>query len=237
MLKKNISRVVVSVIIPTRNEGDTIESVIRAIPLNELPPTQVFVVDGQSNDGTVQKARAAGAQVISELKPGYGGAILTGVKHAEGDVIVLVDGDGTYELKDIPKLVNPILKDEADMVIGSRFAGTIDEGAMTRTNRIGNRILTWIYTLLFSKHLTDTQSGLRAIKRSILDDLDRYTTDFTFLQTLIIEASRQKLRIVEVPTSYHVRKGKSKLSPLRDGSRILFVMIKHRFFRPKPNKH
>jgi len=188
-----------------------------------------MVIDGCSNDGTAERAKAAGAEVIAEEQSGYGGAVLTGLRYAKGNVIVLTDGDGTYSLQDIPKLIQPITEGQADIVIGSRFLGKMQDGAMPLVNRIGNRILTWIYNLLYNENITDTQSGLRAFKRELFKDLTKYNPDFTFLQTVLIEASKEGKRIAEIPTCYLPRKGDSKLNPLKDGYKILSVIIRSKF--------
>ena len=219
----------VSVIIPTLNEVEAIEEVVRSVPRSLSPPTQIMVIDGCSNDGTAERAKAAGAEVIAEEQSGYGGAVLTGLRYAKGNVIVLTDGDGTYSLQDIPKLIQPITEGQADIVIGSRFLGKMQDGAMPLVNRIGNRILTWIYNLLYNENITDTQSGLRAFKRELFKDLTKYNPDFTFLQTVLIEASKEGKRIAEIPTCYRPRKGNSKLNPLKDGYKILSVIIRSKF--------
>lgn len=228
-MQKPSQQFTVSVIIPTLNEAEAIEEVVRSVPRSLLPPTQIMVIDGGSNDGTARRARAAGAEVISEEKPGFGGAILTGLHHARGNIIALTDGDGTYNLQDLPKLIQPIMDGNADIVIGSRFLGKIRDGAMPLVNRIGNRILTWIYNLLYNENITDTQSGLRAFKRDLFKDLTKYNSDFTFHQTVLIKASKERKRITEIPTCYHPRKGESKLNPLKDGFKILSVIIRSKF--------
>jgi len=227
-MKEKPKPIKASVIIPTLNEADAIREVVAAVRA-VVPESEVLVVDCNSKDGTPEIARKAGAIVIDDPRPGYGRAILTGLERARGKVISVIDGDGTYEANDLPKTIIPILKGEADLVLASRLGGKILAGAMPRTNLIGNYLLTWIYNALYNQSVTDTQTGLRSIRREAFEKLDLDDTAITFLSNMLVSAARMKLRIMEIPTTYYVRKGHSKLHPLRDGGKIFRCIVKRWF--------
>lgn len=221
----------ISIIIPTLNEERAIGNVIKSIPFDNLPSTEVLVVDGISKDKTVSIARKSGAYVYIDPEPGYGQAIQTGLKYMKGKIVVAVDGDATYNIADIPKLVKPILKGEVDFVIGSRLAGKIHRGSMPKLNRIGNVVLTWIFNLLYRQRISDTQSGLWAIRKNVLEDLCVKEKGFGFITAMEIELAKKGYKISEIPSSFFRRAEgtKPKLDPLKDGLVILLVLIKERF--------
>lgn len=227
-MKRNSRRLKASIIIPTLNEADAIKEVVSAVR-GVVPESEVLVVDCSSEDGTPSIAREAGAIVIDDPRPGYGRAILTGLKRARGEVITIIDGDGSYEVDDIPKTIIPILKRESDLVMASRLGGKILPGAMPKMNLIGNYIITWIYNALYDQSLTDTQTGLRSIRREAFKSLDMDDTAITFLTNMLITSAKMKMSITEMPTTYYARKGHSKLHPLRDGGKIFWCLIKRWF--------
>jgi len=227
-MKRTTRPLKASIIIPTLNEADAIREVISAVR-RVVPESEVLVVDCSSKDGTPDIAREAGAIVIADPRPGYGRAILTGLKKARGEVITIIDGDGSYEGDDIPNTIIPILRRESDLVMASRLEGKILPGAMPRMNLIGNYILTWIYNALYDQSVTDTQTGLRSIRRRAFERLNMEDTAITFLTNMLITAAKMKMRIMEIPTTYYARKGHSKLHPLRDGWKIFWCLIKRWF--------
>jgi len=217
-----------SVIIPTLNEAEAIRGVVSAIR-KVVPESEVLVVDCSSEDGTPEIAREAGATVIDDPRPGYGRAILTGLKRAQGEVISVIDGDGSYEAEDLPKTILPVLEGKADLVLASRLGGEILPGAMPQINLLGNYLLTWIYNVLYHQSVTDTQTGLRSIRREAFERLNLEDTAITFLTNMLIESAKMNLRIEEIPTTYYARRGHSKLNPLRDGWKIFWCLIKKWF--------
>jgi glycosyltransferase involved in cell wall biosynthesis len=218
----------VSVILPSldeeRNIGECIIKIQKVFRDNAING-EIIVADS-SSDQTGIIAKSLGARVIRPEKSGYGNAYLTGFKHARGRFIVMGDADNTYDFLEIPNLLAPF-KDGADFVIGSRFKGTIHKGSMDGLHRyIGNPVLTWMLNFIFHTHYSDTHSGFRAITREALDRLPLTTGGMEFASEMLVMASKERLRIEEVPISYYPRLTPSKLHSFADGWRhIRFVLL------------
>jgi len=179
-----------------------------------------------SRDRTAEIAQALGARVIHPEKSGYGNAYLAGFAAARGRYIVIGDADDTYDFLEIPKLIAPF-RDDADFVIGSRFEGTLHPGSMTSLHRyIGNPLLTWMVNVVFHTKFSDTHSGFRAITREALDRLSLKTGGMEFASEMLVMASKEHLKVVEVPIDYYPRETPSKLHSFADGWRhIRFVLL------------
>jgi glycosyltransferase involved in cell wall biosynthesis len=193
---------------------------------------EVLVVDNSSTDNTAQEAEEAGARVIKESKRGYGNAYLRGFSEADGDILVMGDADGTYPFNEIPEFIQPILSGDADFVMGSRLKGDIKPGAMPALHKyIGNPFLTWVLNALFRTGISDAHCGMRAMTQEAKNKMNLHTGGMEFASEMVIEASRKKLRISEVPITYYPREGESKLSSFSDGWRHLRFMM---LYRPGP---
>ena len=220
----------VSVVIPCLNEEAAIEEVVRAARSGleaARVAGEVVVVDNASEDRSAELARAAGAVVVYEPRRGYGSAYLAGLSAARGRFAVMADADGTYPLELIPAFVEK-LRGGADMVIGSRFKGTIHPGAMPWPNRyIGNPILTGMLNLLFRSGVSDAHCGLRAIRRDVLPSLKLSATGMEFASEMVIKAGKRRLRVEEIPIDYRPRIGDSKLSRVGDAWRHVRFMLVH----------
>jgi glycosyltransferase involved in cell wall biosynthesis len=192
----------------------------------------VLVVDGRSVDGTDEIARSMGAKVIYQQGKGYGDALKTGFFHArkrlDADIIVMMDADYTYDPTDIPKLVKPILENQADFVLGNRFAG-MQQGAMTFVNRVGNNVLSLVAKLALGLNVYDTQSGMRAFRSTLLDQMNLVAVGMPFAMEMLAQAHYAEARIREVPVSYRPRVGRTKLNPIMDGGRILGITVRLMF--------
>lgn len=218
----------ITVIIPTLDEEYSIEKCIRTIQSvfqTHHIPAEIIVSDS-STDRTADIASSLGARVIRPEKKGYGAAYLAAFPHARGRYVVIGDGDDTYDFSQIPDLIEP-LRQGADMVIGSRFNGEIQPGAMTALHRyIGNPILTWMVNALFDAHFSDVHSGFRAIKKNALDRLSLKSPGMEFASEMMVRARQKGLIVKEVPITYSPRKTPSKLHSFADGWRhIRFVLL------------
>ncbi|MCX8170006.1 MAG: glycosyltransferase family 2 protein [Candidatus Methanomethyliaceae archaeon] len=219
----------VSVIIPTLNEEETIGICIEKVKqvFKKYGIRGEIIVSDNSSDNTPNIARSLGAIVITPDKKGYGYAYKYAFKHARGRYIVIGDGDDTYDFLEIPKLLEPLIRNEADLVIGSRFKGKIEKGAMPLHHKyIGNPLLTRFLNIFFKAGVSDAHSGFRAIKKDVLDKLELKTEGMEFASEMIIEACKKDLRIKEVPINYYRRKNKfTKLRSFQDGWRHLKFML------------
>lgn len=226
----------VSVVIPALNEEGIVGKTVEMVPLKKLHEagleTEIIVVDNASEDNTAKEATEAGATVIREEKRGYGNAYIRGFNEASGDIIVMGDADGTYPFDEMYEFIQPILNGEADFVMGSRLKGDIKKGAMPALHQyIGNPFLTWLLNVLFSTGISDAHCGMRAMTKDVWNKLQLKTSGMEFASEMVIEASRKKIKIVEVPITYYPRGGESKLSSFSDGWRhVRFMML----YRPGP---
>lgn len=216
----------VSVIIPTKNEEGSIAGVIDETKeaLDGIDH-EIVIVDA-SIDKTPLEAVRAGAKVVKQIgSGGVGEALIQGFYWARGECVVFFDGDGTYDPKDIHKVIEPLLNDEADLVNGNRFAN-MEKGAMTLNNRIGNVLLTWLGNMLFHTTIKDSQSGMKAFRRSLLLRVTLWERGFPFCSEILAEASKLSMRIREVGISYKKRVGKTKLNPATAGPSIFWASLK-----------
>jgi glycosyltransferase involved in cell wall biosynthesis len=218
---------IVSVVIPAFKEGKTIQKVIRDIKSSSSYNTQIIVVDGYSNDGTEEIVKEENVDFVTEPRVGYGRAIKTGIDHAKGGVVVIIDADDTYEACDINKLVKPLLKDEADVCLASRLGGTLLPGAMPSMNLFGNRMFTSMYNVIYGQNVSDTQTGFRALTKEAIDCLDLYSDGMGLSTVFLTEAAKRGMRITEFPTVYRPRNdhSKSKLNRFKAGWEILRILL------------
>ncbi len=205
-----IDQVLVSVIIPTFNEAENIAEVLASIPGDY--PTEILVVDGGSQDGTVEIALSAGARVIGEPRKGYGWACAAGLAAAQGEIVVFMDGDGADDPRYLPKLVSPILEGQAEMVLGGRLSRLSDPGAMPWHQRFGNGLAACLIYLLYHLPLSDL-SPFRAVRREVLLGLGMVEMTYGWPTEMIVKAAQSGWRVREVQVAYHPRRaGRSKIS-------------------------
>jgi len=215
----------ISVIIPTLNEEEAIGKVLKEIPRKDV--YEVIVVDS-STDGTPKIAESFGAKVVFEPRKGYGRALLSGVEKAKGDVVVYIDGDSTYDPKDIPRIAKPIVNGECDMVIGNRLSKKMHPGAMDLINRIGNALLSLIFSLVFLKKVDDTQCGLRAIRKQLLERISCNDYGMSYVTEQLIKLIKKGARVGNVKVAYRPRIGVTKLCKWTDGFTILKTIFRER---------
>jgi glycosyltransferase involved in cell wall biosynthesis len=211
----------VTVLVAAHNEAPVIGEVVRD-SLRATPSVEVVVVDDGSTDGTERAASDAGARVLRlPTKGGKGSAVRRGLSQVRGEVVVLIDGDGQDDPLEIPRLLEA-LRPGVDLVVGSRFIGRFEPGAITPINHLGNRFLTGVINGLFSVRLTDTQAGFKAVRADSLRGLNLSADRFDIEVDLLLRILRAGGRVVEVPVRRAPRQhGASRLNSLLDGARIL----------------
>ena len=194
----------VALIIPVLNEADTIADVVRAVPRDIVD--EVIVVDGGSTDETLARARAAGARVLVEPRSGYGAACLAGVGATERPVVAFIDGDGSDDPAEIPRLAAPILAGEQDFVIGSRARGVREKGSMGMHQLVAGHVAGLLMRALYGVRYTD-MCPLRAIRRDALHRLGMREKTYGWNLEMQMRAARAGLRILELPVRHRNRAG------------------------------
>lgn len=216
----------ISVVVPCYNEEDGIPVVMSDMP--DLVD-EVIVVDNNSADDTAKVARELGATVVFEGRQGYGAAYKAGFKAASGDIIVTMDGDGTYPRNFIPVLLDVMFDEEIDFITCDR-TGHKSSGAGTALRVFGNRLLNIFVLLLFGIRLHDSQSGMWVFKRSVLPLLNATSDGMALSEELKIEAFlRDDLVSRELPIYYTARVGESKLNLWDDGVGNLLFLFRKRW--------
>ncbi len=216
----------VSVVIPTLNEAGNILEAINTIQESVTYPKEIIVVDGNSTDGTKEIVEGLhSCKLIIEPRRGYGLALMTGMKAAKGNIIIMVDGDGTYEFRHINRMVTEMVNKDADMVLATRMYDP--HKAMGLMNFIGNKVITNFYDFFYSQFLSDTQSGFRAISHEKIDSVDLKEGDMAYATEMLIQFAKEGYSMVEVPTTYKARKyGKPKLRRFKSGVEIFSTIFK-----------
>ena len=221
----------VSVIIAAKQEAPSIGEVIdRARGY----ACDIIVVVGSSTDGTERIAAERGARVLADGGRGKGEAMRRAIPHLRTPVAVFIDADGSHDPEDIPLMVEPILADRADHVSGSRLRGGSSElhGGFDEFLRLaGSSFITACINWRFGCQLSESQNGFRAVRTSVLRDLDLREDTTTIEQEMIIKTLRKGLRMAEVPSHEHRRRhGQSHISVWRSGPRYVYSLVKYLFF-------
>lgn len=212
----------VAVVVPCHDEEHTVAIVVRDFRA-ALPGAQVVVVDNASSDRTGDVARAAGATVLTEPRPGKGFAVRRLLGDVEADCYVLVDGDATYDASAAPELVRHVLEHGVDMVTAVRVTPAEERARERPGHALGNSVLSWIFRALFGLRLTDTLSGYRAMSRRFVKSFPTRATGFEIETELNVHCAALDASVLEVPTRYRARPegSTSKLHTWSDGTRIL----------------
>lgn len=234
----------IAIVVPCYNEAEGIADVVRGFPTDALSQhnlsLHVYVIDNNSTDNTAQVARNAGATVFTERQKGKGNALRTGFRSLPDDIdyVAMLDGDNTYSPKEILRLIEPLQSDFCDVVIGSRLGGRIQDAAMNKLNYVGNKLFTAGARILYKANTTDVLTGYFAWKKAALDELTPHiiSAGFAIEMEMITKMARLGHRMTSVPISYTPRAGESSLHPLRDGSRILGMLLRNLTWRPAANK-
>ena len=224
---------VIDVIIPAYNEEESIGLVVADIPKKLI--REIIVCNNSSEDKTAKVARDGGATVVNQPQKGYGSACLKGIEHiinksTKPDIVVFVDGDYSDHPEEIRLLVEPIISDNMDMVIGSRALGDMERGAMMPQQIFGNWLATNLIKLFYNYHFTDL-GPFRAIRYDKLIELQMSDPDFGWTVEMQVKAAKMKFRCTEIPVSYRRRVGVSKVSgtirgTILAGHKILWTIFK-----------
>ena len=210
----------IGVIIPALNEAECLEGLLSHLPAFPDDRLDVIVVDNGSTDATADVARAHSARVVSEPRRGYGYACAAGVRLAEGaDVLVFLDGDGSFDPAEMPNLLAPLRSRDADLVLGSRLLGG-RAPAMLLHQHFGNWLTVRLMQGLYGLRLTDL-GPYRAMRTDFLMSLEMQEMTYGWPTEMIVKAACRRARLVEVPVSYRVRRGgRSKVSGSLAGSAL-----------------
>jgi len=219
----------VSLIIPALNEAGSIGPLLAEVPAGLVD--EIIVVDNGSTDATGDAARSAGAKVVTEPRRGYGYACAAGVAAAHGDILVFMDGDGSFAPGELPILLAPLNSGQADLVLGSRTLGGMALDAMPVHQRAGNQLVVWLLGRLYRVTLTDL-GPFRAIRRDLLLDLTMKEHTYGWPVEMMVKAARRHARLVEVPVSYRRRTaGESKVGGTVRGTVLAAYRILRVTFR------
>jgi glycosyltransferase involved in cell wall biosynthesis len=221
-----------SVVIPALNEEEPIPEVVRACLTTGLPG-EVIVADNGSTDRTADRAREAGAKVVSEPAPGYGRACAAGIRALapECDIVVFLDGDGSDCPEFMPELVDPIRRGDLDFVIGSRTRGQRERGSMNFQQVFAGHLAGFVLRLLYGVRYSD-MCPFRAIRRDALERLGMRETTYGWNLEMQMRAARARLRIQEIPVNHRCRTGgESKVSGTLRGTFVAGTRIIATLFR------
>ena len=214
-----------SLIIPALNEADCLGQLLAEVSTDLIH--QLIVVDNGSTDGTADVAQKAGAFVVEEPRRGYGFACAAGVAAAEGDVLVFMDGDGSFVPDELLELLKPIVLDKAELVLGSRTLNGSQQEVMPLHQRFGNQLFAWLLRKRYGLKLTDL-GPFRAVKRDLMLQLEMQEYTYGWPLEMIIKSAHNRARILELPVTYRPRfAGHSKVGGTFNGS----ILAAYRFLR------
>ena len=223
MTDTDLPRLNIAVLLPCYNEGKSIASVVIGFR-KALPSARIYVYDNNSSDDTSSQAAFAGATVVPSRRQGKGNVVRQMFADIEADVYIMADGDGTYDPSAAPRMIDTLLADRADMVVGTRRNVTEDAGR--NGHAFGNRLFNKIYRALFGSEFTDIFSGYRAFTRRFAKSFPASSPGFEIETEMSVHASSLRLPVSEIEFDYgrRVEGSESKLSTFRDGFRILRMM-------------
>lgn len=229
-----------TILIPCHNEEKGIAKVISTIPVDLLRrlniSTEIIVIDNNSTDKTVQKARNSKAVVISEEKKGKGNAILTGFNSVASDTnyVVMLDGDNTYKSTEILRMIEPLMNNFCDVVVGSRLSGKMKKNSLRFQNRLANWFYTFMVRQFYQANVTDVLSGYFAWNKEVIDKLIPHleSEGFEIEMEMITKITRLGFEMFSVPITYDERLGDSKIEAIKDGIKILNMFAKNLYWSP-----
>lgn len=220
----NLSARKIAVLLPCCNEGLSIRKVVTDFR-KELPGATIYVYDNRSSDNTSEEAKAAGAIVRHEQWPGKGNVVRRMFSDIDADFYIMADGDGTYDASAAPNMIQSLIDDKLDMVVGTRR--NVYKNAHRIGHGLGNRLFNGMYRSLFGPLFTDIFSGYRVFSRRFVKSFPAMSSGFEIETEMSVHASQLRMPVAEVPTDYGTRKegSASKLRTFRDAFRIMFTFL------------
>ena len=224
-----------SIIIPCYNELATIDTIIDAVNAAPYPDKEIIIVDDCSTDGTRNKLKSeieasgrVSKVIYHSVNQGKGAALRSGIAAATGDVVIIQDADMEYDPNEYPRLVEPILKNRADVVFGSRFLGGDAHRVLYFWHRVGNGFLTLMSNMFTNLNLTDMETCYKVFRREIIQGIKIEENRFGFEPEITAKVAKLHCRIYEVGISYYGRTyDEGKKIGWRDGVRAIYCIVKY----------
>ena len=220
----------VTFILPAFNEEKSLPLLLDSIN-TFCPDYEIIVVDNNSTDQTSKIAKKYGIKLLYEYKKGKANAIKKGFRNVDANYVVMLDADNTYDPSDAALLLQPLIDDRADLVLGSRMNGQRDNGSITQFNLIGNQLLSLIASLLYSK-TSDVCTGFWVFKKEVIEyilEVGIESEGFELEAEMFAKVNKGNFRIMEMPIKYRRRIDQPKLSSTKDGWKIFLTLFKNRF--------